>query len=75
MQCPKCQSIDVSPVGTTHYICNNPNCNRNGKRTQFFVVPDTKVKFPYTQIFKNKTIDNFYKKQYLKIKNAGNMDL
>jgi len=75
MQCPNCLSINVSPVGDTHYICNNPDCSRYGKRTQFSISYDKKIKFPYTQIFKNHTKEEFYKKIYLKLKNVGNNEL
>jgi len=75
MQCPNCMSINVTLVGNTHYICNNKNCNRYGKRTQFYVTQDKEVKFPYTQIFKDRQLSEFYKKQYLKIKDVGNTQL
>lgn len=67
MKCPVCFGTNISPVGTTHYICNNPNCkNINGKRTQFSQEIDSKVEFPYNQIYVNRGKENFYKLHYLK---------
>lgn len=72
MQCPKCFGTDVSPIGTSHYVCNNPNCTLdNGSRTQFRAVEDTKVRFPYNQIFVNRGKDEFIRKPYLEIKSVG----
>lgn len=66
MKCPKCFKTDVSSVGNTHYICNNPNCtDNNGHRTQFKIVTDTKKYFPYDQIFSNHSILDFYRNEYL----------
>lgn len=74
MQCPRCFGIDVTPVGTSHYVCNNKRClNENGKHTQFRVVTDKKVKFPYNQIFVTRPRSEFIKKPYLKIKDPGVM--
>ena len=75
MQCPKCMTLNVTKINNTHYICNNIECFQNDKRTQFYVTYDEKIKFPYSQIFRNKDISRFYKKRYLKIKNVGNMNL
>lgn len=73
MRCPKCMQENVSMVGNTHYICNTPNCvDQNGNRTQFIYVQDEKIKFPYNQIFINRSINEFYRKPYLEIASSGN---
>ncbi len=72
MQCPRCLGNDTSPVGDSHYICNNENCvDEKGNRTQFQYIEDEKISFPYNQIFVNKSKNNFYKKPYLKQDNIG----
>lgn len=71
MQCPKCFGEDITPIGSSHYVCNNPNCVENGKRTQFRVIEDDKVRFPYNQIYVNRSKDKFYRKPYLKLENVG----
>lgn len=72
MHCPKCWHEDVTPVGLSHYVCNNPDCNTNGARTQFSVVTDEKVEFPYNQIFANRKHSEFFKVKYLDIKPVVN---
>lgn len=73
MKCPKCMNSDVTLVGNSHYICNNPNCIDNeGNRTQFRFVIDDHIKFPYNQIYRNRPIDSFFRKPYLEIKSVGN---
>ena len=68
MQCPRCYGTDVSEVGSTHYVCNNSNCvDENGKRTQFKMVIDERIQFPYNQIFNGRKVDEFFKKPYLVI--------
>lgn len=76
MQCPRCFKTDVSLVNNSHYVCNNPNCiNDDGTRTQFSIITDTKIEFPYNQIFVNRNKSEFYRKPYLVIKNEGNMSI
>lgn len=72
MTCPKCMGTDISPVGTTHYICNNPNCVTNGIRTQFRLVIDDKVRFPYNQIFVTRSKKDFFRKPYITMASLGN---
>lgn len=71
MKCPKCFSEDTTPIGTTHYVCNNPNCITNGGRTQFRQVIDDYIRFPYNQIFVGRNVNNFYRKPYLEIANEN----
>lgn len=72
MQCPRCFKEDVSAVGDTHYVCNNPDCvDDSGNRTQFRVVNDDKVHFPYNQIFVSRGVHEFYRKPYLKLGSIG----
>jgi len=72
MQCPRCFKDNVSAVGDTHYICNDPNCvDDSGKRTQFKFVEDEKVHFPYNQIFITRKKSEFYRKPYLKLSRVG----
>lgn len=72
MECPKCFSDDVTPIGDSHYICNNPDCiNENGDKIQFNVVYDEKIKFPYNQIFVNRLSNEFFRKPYLKLEEVG----
>ena len=72
MICPKCFGTDVSPVGTTHYICNNPECTVNGARTQFKLVIDDEVRFPYNQIYVNRPKQDFFRKPYLTLSKVSN---
>lgn len=66
MQCPRCFGTDVSLVGDSHYVCNRPDCvDDQGKRTQFKVVEDDRVRFPYNQIFVNRKKSDFFRKPYL----------
>lgn len=72
MICPKCLKDNVSPIGDSHYVCNDPNCtNENGSRTQFRHVPDEKIKFPYNQIFITRKKSEFYREPYLKLEEVG----
>lgn len=66
MLCPKCFGNNVTPVGDTHYICNNPDCvDDHGKRVQFRVVEDEHIRFPANQIFVGRGLQEFYRKPYL----------
>lgn len=66
MQCPRCFKDDTSVVGTTHYVCNDPLCvDSNGRRTQFRMVYDEEVQFPFNEIFIKRGVTNFYRKPYL----------
>ena len=68
MECPRCGKSDTTMIGNSHYVCNDPTCiDENGNRTQFRLVIDREVKFPYNQIFVNRPIENFYKKPYLNL--------
>jgi len=68
MQCPRCYGTDVSAVGDTHYVCNNPNCvDDEGRRTQFRLVTDEYIRFPFNQIFVGRETKEFYRKPYLKL--------
>lgn len=71
MTCPKCNGTDVSPVGTTHYICNNPDCENNGMRTQFHLIVDETIRFPFNQIFVNRSRQDFFRKPYISLAKAG----
>ena len=77
--CPRCFSINKNdpknPYGVTivgdHYFCENPECgimDEDGhiiKRTQFKLVEDEKIKFPYNEIFIGRRKDEFYRKPYI----------
>mgnify|MGYP000004337698 FL=1 len=68
--CPRCGSTDISPVGTTHYVCNNPTCvDEHGDRTQFQKIDDTVIQFPENIIFNGRNKSEFYKLPYLQLKN------
>lgn len=71
VNCPKCLGVDVSAVGTSHYVCNNPKCLHNGARTQFKVIADQKVCFPYNQIFVGRPRTEFIRKPYLQLEDVG----
>lgn len=75
MTCPKCFSNNVYVIGTSHYVCNNPECVNNGKRTQFRHVIDDKVQFPYNQIFVDRNIHEFYRKPYLELASTGKKEI
>lgn len=72
MICPRCLGNDVTPIGTTHYVCNNPNCKQeDGSHVQFRMVQDDKVHFPYNQIFVNRGVHEFYRLPYLTLPSVG----
>ena len=72
MKCPKCFGDDISIIGESHYVCNNPLCSDiNGNRVQFRLVIDDKVRFPYNQIFVDRTKNEFYRKPYLQLEEVG----
>lgn len=72
LKCPRCGGTSITPVGTTHYLCNNPNCvSDDGSRTQFTLEEDDKVCFPYNQIYVRRGKHQFYKTPYLKLKVEG----
>ncbi len=73
MTCPKCLKNDIIIVGN-HYICNNPECEqKEGKKIQFTITEDKKIKFPYNQIFVNRLKREFYKAEYLQLESVGNI--
>lgn len=73
MKCPKCFGEDVSIIGESHYVCNNPSCvNDKGGRVQFRLVKDGSIEFPYNQIFVNRSKEKFYRKPYLELQDVGN---
>ncbi len=68
MTCPRCYKDNVSAVGDTHYVCDNPDCvDENGRRTQFKMVTDEYVRFPFNQIFVGRAVNEFYRKPYLEL--------
>lgn len=72
MQCPRCMKDDVTAIADSHYVCNNPDCyDENHNRTQFSIIEDSSVKFPYNQIFVNRNKSEFYRKPYLKLEEVG----
>ena len=71
MICPKCMGSDISLVGNTHYICNNPECTNGAARTQFRFVPDDEVKFPYNEIFVSRSTQDFFRKPYIELSATG----
>ena len=76
MTCPRCYKDDVSIVGDTHYVCNNPVCiGPDGKRTQFYIVNDERKEFPYSQIFLRRQLKEFFKKQYLQVLTDGSTSI
>lgn len=75
MTCPKCLGNDITPVGTTHYICNNPECQSNGMRTQFRLVVDDYVRFPHNQIFVSRAKHEFIRQPYLSLASKGSVEV
>lgn len=78
MKCPRCFKEDTILINGSnpHYLCNNPNCvDDAGAQTQFMVVPDKTILFPYNQIFIDRSVEEFYRKPYLIIDNEGNKSL
>lgn len=68
MQCPRCFKSDVTLVNGTHYVCNNSTCvDDNGRQTQFSMIIDEKICFPYNEIFIKRNISKFYRKPYLEL--------
>lgn len=76
MICPHCFHDDVSPVGDTHYICNNPDCrDENGNKTQFRIIMDDWIHFPYNIIFSTHNVNEFYRDKYVVRNTVGNGQL
>lgn len=75
MICPKCLGNNITPVGTTHYICNNPGCENNGTKTQFRLVVDDHVRFPYNQIFVSRSKQEFIRQPYLSLSSKGSVEV
>lgn len=72
MQCPRCMKEDVTAISDSHYVCNNPDCfDDKHNRTQFVVVRDSRVRFPYNQIFVDRDKSEFYRKPYLQLNAAS----
>ena len=70
IHCPRCGSTDISPVGTTHYVCNVSTCvDEYGDRTQFQKIDDNNIQFPENIIFNGRNKSEFYKLPYLQLKN------
>lgn len=68
MQCPRCLSDNVTAISDSHYVCSNPNCyDENHNKTQFRVIEDSLIRFPYNQIFVNRSKSEFYRKPYLEL--------
>lgn len=66
MICPRCKSENAKIVSGNHYICSNENCrNSEGNKTQFKVITDSKLFFPYNVIFKNRKLSEFFRYEYL----------
>lgn len=69
----------ITDASGSHYICNNPKCGDKyiyeddalnpdpdpGRKTQFRVVTDRQVRFPFNQIFVDRELEEFYQKQYV----------
>lgn len=65
----------VTPIGDSHYMCNNPECSlREGKNVQFNIVIDKKIKFPYNQIFIDRKKSEFFRKPYLQLATVSNVN-
>lgn len=72
MQCPRCMKEDVTAISDSHYVCNNPDCfDDSHNRTQFVVVRDGRVRFPYNQIFVDRDKSEFFRKPYLQLNTAS----
>lgn len=72
MQCPRCMKDNTTPIGDSHYVCNNPDClNDENNRTQFKIVEDSYIRFPYNQIFVDRSVHQFYRKPYLELEEVG----
>ena len=66
MICPRCGNENSTQVSKNHYICSNPNCKNNeGFKTQFLVINDSKLFFPYSVIFKDRQLSEFFRYEYL----------
>ena len=76
IKCPKCFQTDLSIINNTHYMCNNPECERReGKKIQFLITEDKKMEFPFNQIFVNRLKKEFYKSKYLELGTVGNSSI
>lgn len=70
--CPICMRDKYTqPSGETHYICkkvDNLPREKTGCGTQFTFELDKEVQFPHAIIFAKRSITNFFKYDFLKIK-------
>ena len=76
MICPRCMKDNVTKIGDSHYMCNDPLCvdNENNK-TQFLVIEDDPVRFPYNVIFSNRNKSEFFRKPYLVLSELGSKSI
>lgn len=66
MICPRCGSDSTVNTKDNNYICLNSTCKTaEGRPTQFQIITDDKKYFPYNIIFKNRNLNEFYKKSYM----------
>lgn len=78
-KCPRCFNakgfrVSVIPdVNGNHYQCRDPECMNpiTKERTEFRIIDDEEVCFPYNVIFKKRSKDSFYRKSYLVISSPG----
>ena len=70
LSCPKCmRSKFVSTVGETHYICvEDPEEEETGCGLQFEFIEDPYIQFPQNMVFANRNKEEFYRKEYIKLK-------
>lgn len=66
MLCSVCGSDSIKEVNGTHYICTKPDCfNSKGHRTEFKIIKETQLTFPYNIIFSNRKPNEFYRIEYI----------
>ena len=63
----------VTVVGNTHYMCVNDSSsdtNETGCGSQFVLSKDEHIRFPQNMVFADRHKEEFFRKDYLKLKSV-----
>lgn len=64
--CPRCFGTDISMKNDSIYVCNNDRCyDENNKPTEFIIIEDDEIKFPYNQVYTTRSVGEFCRKSYI----------
>ena len=72
MTCPKCMKSDsVVFSGDSHYVCREGI----GCGSQFEIIYDKKIHFPYNVMFNDRQKHEFFRKPYLQLPQLDAMNI